>query len=93
MKDNLSETLLSHSDGILTDTNRYLSNSSSNNDASEIVFDQSRRAKVNEDTFDSNNCIEELHLEAVKFCLTLHNNNFCKRVVVKTFKVILKTTF
>ncbi|KAF0711407.1 C2H2-type domain-containing protein [Aphis craccivora] len=80
VEDNLSETTVSCS-GILTDTIIYKSisssNNSDNNDASNILFDQPKRAKLNEETFDTNNCIEELHLGAVKFCLKLHNNNNC----------------
>jgi len=76
VEDNLSETTLSRS-RIMTDTNTC--NSSSNNDASNILFDQPKRSKLNEDTFNTDNYIEELHFGAVKFCLTLHNNNnFCK---------------
>lgn len=47
--------------------------------ARNILFDQPKRAKLNEETFETNNCIEELHLRAVTFCLKLrNNNNFCK---------------
>jgi len=85
VEDNLSKTIPSRS-GILTDTiscNSISSNNNSvNNDASNILFDQPKRAKLNEETFDTSNCIEELYLGAVKFCLKLHNNNnFCKSVV------------
>jgi len=79
VEDNLPpETAHSHS-CILTDTESYNSTNFVSNDASNILLNQPKRAKPNEDMFDTNNCIEELHLGAVKFCLTLHNkNNFCK---------------
>jgi len=57
VEDNLPETAHSHS-GILTDTNSYDSNDSISNDASNILFDKPKRAKPNEDMFDTNNCIE-----------------------------------
>lgn len=78
VENNLSETSHSHS-VILTDTYSYNSNNSGNYNVNNILFDQPKRAKPNEDEFDTDKCIEELHLGAVKFCLALHNNNnFCK---------------
>ncbi|KAF0730679.1 C2H2-type domain-containing protein [Aphis craccivora] len=44
-----------------------------------INYNSISSTKLNEETFETNNCIEELHLGAVKFCLKLHNNNnICK---------------
>lgn len=81
VEDNFPETTHSHS-GFFTDSKSYNSNNSVSNDERNILFDQPKRAKPNEDIFDTNNCIKELHLGAVKFCLTLHNNNnFCKSYV------------
>ncbi|KAF0713177.1 C2H2-type domain-containing protein [Aphis craccivora] len=43
----------------------------------------SKRPKSNDNVFNINKCIETLHLNAVQFCLNLHNNNnFCKSDVV-----------
>ncbi|KAL4083604.1 hypothetical protein QTP88_028920 [Uroleucon formosanum] len=43
----------------------------------------SKRPKSNDNDFNINKCIETLHLNAVQFCLNLHNNNnFCKSNVV-----------
>lgn len=78
VENNLSETTHSYI-GLLLDSNNYTSvrssSDSGNNDASDILFDQPKRAKPNENAFAINNCNEELKLGAVKFCLTLHNNN------------------
>jgi len=48
-------------------------------------FDEpiSKRPKSDDKVFNINKCIETFHLNAVQFCLNLHNNNnFCRSDVI-----------